>query len=93
MCCKNHLSYGKCCGACWDCAKLYNIPIVNDQMEDVGFLQKFHNGGWIECFTMADRYNIDFPSDDIELQALFLAAVEFIDMLYFEFNYLGIGVV
>ena len=42
---------------------------------------------------MADKYNFDFPSEDVDEQATFLAAIQFIDQMYFEFNYLGAGTI
>ena len=40
---------------------------------------------------MADKYNIAFPSGDNDEKAIFLAAVQFLDMLNFEMNYWGGG--
>ena len=55
--------------------------------------QKEHFGFTNECFTMADKYNFDLPSKEDDENAIFLAAVQFIDMLYFENNYMGAGCV
>lgn len=54
-------------------------------------LQKEYFGLFNECFTMADKYNIAFPSNDADEKAIFLAAVQFLDMLSFEMNYCGGG--
>ena len=40
---------------------------------------------------MADKYNIAFPSSDADEKAIFLSAVQFLDMLSFEMNYCGAG--
>lgn len=41
---------------------------------------------------MADKYNFDLPGkDDGKKAAILLAALQFIDMLYFENNYWGGG--
>ena len=56
-------------------------------------LQKEYNGLFNECFTMADKYNIAFPSSDSDEKAIFLAAVQFLDMLSFEMNYCGGGTI
>jgi hypothetical protein len=40
---------------------------------------------------MADKYNVNFASEDDDEKAIFLSAVQFIDMLYFENNYWGSG--
>lgn len=44
-----------------------------------------------ECFTMADKYNFDFGSEDDDEKAIFLSAIQFADMLFFESNYMGSG--
>jgi hypothetical protein len=57
-----------------------------------GKIQKQYNGLVNECFNMADKYGFDYPSgggDDEK--ALFLAAIQFLDMFYFEYNYWGGG--
>ena len=40
---------------------------------------------------MADKYNFDFPSQDDDENAIFLAAAYFIDMNFFNCNYCGLG--
>jgi hypothetical protein len=42
---------------------------------------------------MADKYNFNLPceKEDEELNIIFIAAIQFIDMLYFENNYLASG--
>ena len=52
-----------------------------------GALQKEHFDCISECFTMADKYNFNFPSLNEDFNAVFLAAIQFIDMMYFEMNY------
>jgi hypothetical protein len=56
-----------------------------------GYLEKEYFGLANECFTHADKYNLDFPTSDPDEQAVYLAAVHFIDLLWFENNYLGTG--
>ena len=50
-------------------------------------IQKEHFGVVNECFTMADKYNVNFPSEDDDDKAVMMAACQFMDMLYFEQNY------
>lgn len=45
-----------------------------------------HSGCYRECCTAADEYEVTLPSDNDEA-ALILAAVQFMDMLYFENPY------
>ena len=40
---------------------------------------------------MADKYIFEFPTVDDDEKAIFLAAIYFIDLLYFENNYNGCG--
>ena len=42
---------------------------------------------------MADKYNFDMPSPNADDNAIFMAAIQFIDMLYFENNFCGLGTV
>ena len=43
---------------------------------------------------MADKYVVVFPKEfDTDMKALILAAVQFIDMTAFEFNYCGLGTI
>lgn len=58
-----------------------------------GSLFKKHNGFATECLTMADQYEFQFPTTDDDERAIFLAAIQFIDMLYFEYNHYGVGVI
>ena len=56
--------------------------------EFLNYLCKEYNGCVNECCTMADRYNLELPTMDDDANAMFLAAIQMIDMLYFEENYL-----
>jgi hypothetical protein len=57
-----------------------------------GALQKEHFNCVNECFTMADKYNFNLPSqNDDGHNAIFMAAIQFIDMMFFENNYWGDG--
>ena len=46
-------------------------------------LVKIHSGCYTECCTASDRYEATLPPSEVDA-ALFLAAIQFIDMLYFE---------
>ena len=46
-------------------------------------LTKVHAGGFNECCTAADNYRFKPPQDGDEA-ALFIAAIQFIDMLFYE---------
>jgi hypothetical protein len=47
-----------------------------------------------ECFTMAEKYNFNLPSPcNDDYNAIFLAAIQFIDMMFFENNYWGLGTI
>ena len=88
--CNCHTMFGKQCGCCADCAKYMDIEIspgAAGQNAIHGKLQKEHFGCVNECYTMADKYNFDCPSQNPDENAIFIAAVQFIDMLYFENNY------
>jgi hypothetical protein len=49
-------------------------------------LKKIHSGCMKELLTASDNYEVTLPSDNDEA-ALMVAAVQFIDMLYFENPY------
>ena len=40
----------------------------------LNYFAKEHNGCYTECCTMADKYNIEFPTNDDDEKAIFLAA-------------------
>jgi hypothetical protein len=40
-----------------------------------GKIQKQYNGLVNECFNMADKYGFEYPSDNDDDKALFLAAI------------------
>ena len=48
-----------------------------------GFFKKEHNGCYNECCSAGDKYIVELPVDETD-QVLMLAAVQFMDMLYFE---------
>ena len=56
-----------------------------------GALLKAHFGAFNECFTLADKYLFEFPTVNDDEKAIFLAAIYFIDLLWFENNYNGSG--
>jgi hypothetical protein len=49
-------------------------------------LKKVHNGVKNECFTRGDKYVMTLPADEVDA-ALMLAALQHIDMLFFENPY------
>jgi hypothetical protein len=59
--------------------------------EFLNYFAKEYNGCCNEAFTMADKYNFEMPSNNDDENAIFLAAMQFIDMMYFEENYCGFG--
>jgi hypothetical protein len=59
--------------------------------EFLNYFAKEYNGFCNELCTMADKYNFEMPSNNDDENAIFLAAMQFIDMLYFENNYMGCG--
>ena len=91
--CNCHSLFGKDCGCCLDAAKYLDFEIIAGPAANgkVGHLQKEHFGVVNECFTMADKYNVNFASEDDDEKAIFLSAVQFVDMLFFENNYYGVG--
>ena len=90
--CNCHTLCGKLCGCCDGPANRLEFDVLDkDKNGQVGKLHKVHNGCANECFSMADKYEFEWPSNDPDEQAIFLAAVQFMDMLYFESNYWGHG--
>lgn len=93
--CNCHTLFGKNCGCCSDCAKFLDFQVepkaAAANKHIMGALQKEHFGCLNECYTMADRYNFNLPSADDDVNAIFLAAIQFLDMMYFENNYWGVG--
>lgn len=57
----------------------------------VNYFCKEHNGCGNEMCTMADKYNFEFPSQNDDENAIFLASAFFIDILLFENNFCGSG--
>jgi hypothetical protein len=44
-----------------------------------------------ECCSMADRYCLKWPNGGADEKAIFLAAIHFIDLFFFENNYFSSG--
>ena len=65
------------------CNKILDFEYVDGMGHHKGMFKKIHNGCVTECLTGADRYDITLPEDEVEA-ALILAAVQIMDMLYFE---------
>jgi hypothetical protein len=57
----------------------------------VNYFCKEYNGCSNECCTMGDKYNFDFPSQDDDENAIFLATAYWIDMVFHEDNFCGTG--
>lgn len=81
-----HCISGRLAGQCCDCAK---YQVFGVEAEGNGYLDKEHNGVINECLTNADRYNFEFPSSRPDDMAIYLAAIVFADMLWYEDNYCG----
>ena len=79
------LQYHVCCALpCGPCMEM-DINVEDEGKNPVGYLKKYF-GGCLETYcTAADRYEFTFPDENDETkQALFLAALQFFDMLFFE---------
>ena len=85
-----HSCFGKQFGGCCDCAGYLTFEIQGNQ-KVAGSLVKAHYGGFNECVTLADKYIFEFPTVDDDEKAIFLSAIYFIDLLWFENNYNGSG--
>lgn len=83
-----HCMYGRQFGFCCDCAR---YMVFNVDGEGNGYLNKEHNGLINECVTVADKYNFEFPSSRPDDMAIYLSAIVFADMLWYEDNYCGSG--
>ena len=92
--CNCHTLYGKTYGCCCDSCKYMDFEVKPGPKckGKTPSVQKEHFGSTNECYTMADKYNFDLPGKDKgKKTAILLAAIQFIDMLYFENNYWGGG--
>jgi len=69
-----------------DCAR---YMVFNVDGQGNGYLNKQHFGVINECITCADKYNFEFPSSRPDDMATYLAAIVFVDMLWYEDNYCG----
>mmetsp|Transcript_6554 Transcript_6554/g.4925 ORF Transcript_6554/g.4925 Transcript_6554/m.4925 type:complete len:175 (-) Transcript_6554:37-561(-) len=70
------------CGIC--CKELdFEIQDGSGQPRSDVFLKKKHVNWCVECCSAGDMYQFKLPSDKDEA-AVFTAAIQFIDMLYFE---------
>jgi hypothetical protein len=89
-----HMTIKKCAINCHTCCSVPLCGLCGKEMlfeilgkdgnvrNDVA-LKKVHNGCCIECFSCGDKYTFILPSDPDEA-AVFIAAIQLIDMLYFE---------
>ena len=76
-----------CCAtpSCGSCGKELHFEILDKggQVKTDVSITKVHAGCCMECFSAGDMYKFK-PPHDADEAALFIAAVQFIDMLYYE---------
>mmetsp|Transcript_12248 Transcript_12248/g.8911 ORF Transcript_12248/g.8911 Transcript_12248/m.8911 type:complete len:97 (+) Transcript_12248:349-639(+) len=74
-----------CCSvpSCGACGEELDFHVTDRFGQPQNDLKKIHNGGWNECCSRGDRYELVMPHDEVEA-ALMLAAVQMVDMLFFE---------
>ena len=65
------------------CGKELKFDVVDATGNSQESLKKVHSGCYRECCTAADNYEFTLPQDDLD-GALFITAVQFLDMLFFE---------
>ena len=77
-----------CCSVqlCGMVGKELHFEVLDAQGTQKESLKKIHSGCARECISAADNYEVTLPSDNDEA-ALMIAAVQFVDMLYFENPY------
>jgi len=85
-----HTCCGPDFGCCMDCARYMPLQVTDGSGNEKGSFRKVYNGLYNECCTVADKYEFSFPIDNELSKALFLAAVQFFDMLYFETYFKGV---
>jgi hypothetical protein len=85
-----HTCCGKLFGGCTDCAGYMSFEVSGAQKVQ-GALVKAYFGLFNECSTLADKYLFEFPTVNDDEKAVYLAAIYFIDLLWFENNYNGGG--
>ena len=68
------------------CGSELIFHVKNRNGEEEGTIKKNHSGCWNECCGAADKYEMTLPHNEEEA-ALMLAAIQFLDMLYFENPY------
>ena len=68
------------------CGKELDFEFTDGLGNHMGIFKKIHNGCVNECFTGADRYDVSLPADERDA-ALVLAAIQMLDMIYFENPY------
>jgi hypothetical protein len=88
-CCNCHMLFGKMCGCCVDMCDSLEFGVHDEKGPSVKLYKKYF--GFInECCNMADKYLAKCPSDGNE-KAIFLSAIHFIDLMFFENNYYCCG--
>mmetsp|Transcript_8899 Transcript_8899/g.6650 ORF Transcript_8899/g.6650 Transcript_8899/m.6650 type:complete len:122 (-) Transcript_8899:51-416(-) len=62
------------------------FAVMNRNGEPDGMIKKHHSNCWNECCGSSDKYELHLPHNEEEA-ALTLAAIQFLDMIYFENPY------
>lgn len=69
------------------CGAQLEIDVVDKFGYLKGKIKKTHNGCLTECCTTSDKYEMTLPQDEEEA-VLMLAALQYVDMAYFEEPYM-----
>jgi hypothetical protein len=88
-CCNCHTLFGKACGCCLAGAATLTFEVTGNGTSPE--LHKHYNGFINECTNMADKYLLNWGSGGDDEKAIFLNAVHFIDLMWFENNYMACG--
>jgi len=88
--------FGKLCGCCVEPMSFLRFDVVKNWKErhekvDKVELFKVYHRFLNECCNMADKYCLNWPNGGADDKATFLAAVHFLDLMFFENNYYCMG--
>ena len=75
----------------YDQIKTMEFTVKGKQGEFLNYFCKEYSGCMNETWTMSDRYNFEMPTMNDDENAIFLGALQMIDMLFFEENYFLCG--
>lgn len=89
--CNCHTLFGKECGCCVDACSHLKFDTHGHNGAKEPELYKVYNGFINECCNMADKYIFTWPSGGTDERAIFLSAIHFFDLMYFENNYWSAG--